>query len=1294
MSKQRKKNEAPEKVAVLLIAGLIVISGMAFIWMSSDAASGDQVTASGTTYYIDPGSGSDTNSGTTKSSPWKTISKVNGASLSSGDTVLFKRGSTFSTALSITRSGSASSHITYADYGTGKKPVFDLGGASSSGISISASSITLRNLVINDTGKQGIMMESTTSGVYNVQILDCEVYNVGSNGILHTYGGGNITIKRARIDGVGNTGIALMGSYSRRLSDVVIQDCFLANSTSNDGITIHEGDSTPKTAAGSNFTLIGNHAQYNAEDGYDITTGNKILMLNNTSWKNRRSAIQLGHSAYDIEIVGHRSKDEGTESTSGATIVVWVDDVTIRDRVFYGGNYPTIFFFNTQSGSAPDNVTFENNYISWNGNRDIVWYDDPVTNMTWTNNIFNAGSTTARHIQFADSNYHPNHKSTTFANNVYYSSGTFKFWDSKDGEFTLSTFKSTYGQDSKALGSDPKLNSNLSPKWDSPVIDAGVDLGRGLDIEMNPIYGARDIGPVEYQPPYKIGSDSPEIKRALRLYNDGKFRYTGSATSNGGAKLVVKPDSGWPSLDWDDARDLVMDMDIQTWDKTGDQARSIKTTVPKTGVKYSYNMGDLISGSTYEVKVDGASIGKQKADSSGFITFTVTHKTTSTTITSAKTAGSDGDNTIGNPTTGDPFIFNISVSDNIAVKNVYVEYWFGSQSHINKTMSGTGPYTYSITVPNTTSSLHYIYHAVDTAGNWEQTKQVNLTILDNDRPLFGTDSSPTSVKAGTSLTFKTTVSDNIGVSAVHVEYWYGTGTKTNATMTGSGPYTYSVTVPNGSTSTLHYIFRSRDQANNWASTPRSDISVTTDSRPVFGTDSTPTKATTGETLTFSVGVTDDNAVGSVHVNYWFGSNAPTNTTMSGSGTYTKLISIPSGSTSTLYYVFKASDSSGNWANTLQSSIIISDNDRPSIGTDSTPSKIKAGSSLTFKVAASDNIGVTGTFVQHWSGTGAKTNSTMMGAGPYSFTMTAPSGVSSISYVFKAKDAAGNWVTSKTSSVAIDNRPQIGMDSTPSRATTGETLSFCVWVTDDNAVAGVHVVYWFGSGKAANSTMTGTGACTKQITIPSDSVASLNYLYKACDGSGNWATSVQHSIPVLDNDAPTLGTDSTPAKGTTGDPFTIKVSVNDNVKMGSAHVEYWFGNGSRTNASMDGSGTYTLLITIPSNSTDPLHYIVRASDSSGNWVSSPKTDVSVKDNDRPIFGDDKSKPSRNETKPGRSGDAGTIIPDIPMEISSNARWDQDLMVILTLTLIAGVLVAIAVLVAVKRTGKRDGMASEE
>jgi PKD repeat protein len=79
--------------------------------------------ASNITYYVDFINGDDSWSGTSVSSPWKTISKVNNTSFSGGNRILFKRNETWNEKLIFSSSGTSFDPIEIGAYGTGNKPV-------------------------------------------------------------------------------------------------------------------------------------------------------------------------------------------------------------------------------------------------------------------------------------------------------------------------------------------------------------------------------------------------------------------------------------------------------------------------------------------------------------------------------------------------------------------------------------------------------------------------------------------------------------------------------------------------------------------------------------------------------------------------------------------------------------------------------------------------------------------------------------------------------------------------------------------------------------------------------------------------------------------------------------------------------------------------------------------------------------------------------------------------------------------------------------------------------------------
>ena len=81
----------------------------------------------GATYYVDncAAPGNDTNNGTSPATAWLTIARVNAQALSAGDSVLLRRGCLWHEKLLPPTSGSSGSPITFADYGSGNKPILD-----------------------------------------------------------------------------------------------------------------------------------------------------------------------------------------------------------------------------------------------------------------------------------------------------------------------------------------------------------------------------------------------------------------------------------------------------------------------------------------------------------------------------------------------------------------------------------------------------------------------------------------------------------------------------------------------------------------------------------------------------------------------------------------------------------------------------------------------------------------------------------------------------------------------------------------------------------------------------------------------------------------------------------------------------------------------------------------------------------------------------------------------------------------------------------------------------------------
>ena len=138
-----------------------------------------------TTYYVSP-SGNDANSGTSTSSPWKSIAKVNAESLSAGDQVLFQGGQSFSGTVKRTSgNGTAASPIVIGSYGSGKATI---SAGSNNGIYLyNVGGYSIQNLnVVGTTGgtqQDGMRLEADSS-LAPITVNDCSVSGFYAAGIL------------------------------------------------------------------------------------------------------------------------------------------------------------------------------------------------------------------------------------------------------------------------------------------------------------------------------------------------------------------------------------------------------------------------------------------------------------------------------------------------------------------------------------------------------------------------------------------------------------------------------------------------------------------------------------------------------------------------------------------------------------------------------------------------------------------------------------------------------------------------------------------------------------------------------------------------------------------------------------------------------------------------------------------------------------------------------------------------------------------------------------------------------
>jgi hypothetical protein len=863
-------------------------------------------------YYLDPDTGSDSNDGTHSSNAWRTFKPVNDLILNPGDSVLFKRGSIFSSerGVIVGDPGSKELPITYGTYGTGPKPVIDLHEAPTSGFYIYTSFIRIENIIVRNCGNQGFIMENRNEGTYGIEIIDCEAYNIGGNGILHARGGGDINIRNFISNNTGNSGIALMGSFDRKLTNVLVEGCNIGNATYNDGITIHEGDSTPRTNAGTGFRLIRNHAEYCAEQGFDISTGSDILMLNNTSTRNGVAGIVLGHSAHDIVIRGHRSWNESTGEGRGANVLIYVGNVTIEASIFLGGSYHTVVLYDPGENGLMGGIRFINNIFKHGGHKDILSIEQGVTGLEMFNNIFTSDSGTGPMILFLDNSIPPNTPRFSLDHNLYYSSTGFKFYTNAMDSFDLQTLRSMFGQETNGIESDPRLDLNMCPFPSSPLIDTGEDDPSNLDIMGSRIYGVRDIGPYEFVPRYILGSDKVPMNQSVTVFEDGRFDdYIDDDVENS-MLIDIQPEGGWITP----ATGAIWKAYEYKIVKVNDSEIDIYEIPLKGYHTLEYRLAGMMQNKGFRIDPGGEELIVSISDINGTLEFSLPGGIERTIkligvlypvlhhVSIPTTA-----------TTGDPFELSFRIASDLEIEKVVVSYSQGSKLNMpNIEKEGSKYVCNIIPLVNSTKQIELIIDATDVTGTTTQSDIYLIPVFDNDPPVIIPFNIPDIIGTGDRFDLWLEVKDNIGMQWVRLVYNYSGEGFRSVDLNVASVIRYSFTAPDNRAGPLSLLVIGVDVNGNTIGKGPYIIDVVDNDAPRFLDISISDIAIRGMTLRLWARIVDNSGYHMGFLEYRFDNDPLMVVPLSKDGDFScATIEVPHQGYNSLSYNFRVSDRAGN-----------------------------------------------------------------------------------------------------------------------------------------------------------------------------------------------------------------------------------------------------------------------------------------------------------------------------------------------------------------------------------------------
>ena len=594
------------------------------------------------------------------------------------------------------------------------------------------------------------------------------------------------------------------------------------------------------------------------------------------------------------------------------------------------------------------------------------------------------------------------------------------------------------------------------------------------------------------------------------------------------------------------------------------------------------------------------------------------------TVTDNDDPNLDSNNSPGSGTTGDNYVFDINVSDNIGVQAVFIMWGHGIRDgNLSLDDDGDGTWSGTIVLDDDLRNLTYRIWFNDTSDNFFVTTVVNVTVTDNDKPNLDSDASPNAGTTGDIFTFDITVSDNIEVGTINVTWSHGD-------LSGNDPLnddvddTWSLSIIlDDSLQDLKYEIQVNDTSGNFIRNGIETITVTDDDNPSLDNDNSPNAGTTGDTYTFDITVSDNIDVASVNVT-WAHGGLWDNVALvdDGDDTWSLTITLDH-SLGGLTYNIQVNDTSGNFVRNATETITVSDNDDPNLDADITPNTGTTGDKLTINITALDNIGVESVNVT-WSHGKFRYDEPLIknGDGSWALTVTLDHNITDLTYSVQINDTTGNYYRCVKRSVAVSDNdiPYIESDDSPTGGTTGDSYTFDFTISDNIDVSSVNVTWRHGANHG-NDTLKDNGDGFWSFTVVLDhSLDILAYSIQVNDSSGNYYRTDMKDVTITDNDLPVFGLNETPSTATTGDAVAFMINVGENIGISEVFVEYWYGKVipmTPDKIIMSGTGQLSAQLTAL-DTLDDLNYRFTARDTSGNIRVSLIGAIKMIDDDSPMI----------------------------------------------------------------------------
>lgn len=529
-----------------------------------------KVAAAGTTYYVDSINGVDSNNGTSTSTAWKTMSKLNGKTFVAGDSIFFKGGTTISGEFDINDSGTSGNVITIGSYGTGRATI---NAGNGDGIHwVNSGYLVVKDLIIYGSGTStnrgsGVRIENSL-GNYDrksyVRVNNITAYNFGfdaanpgnsdcfnGNGI---YVGGNHASQKSGFSDIQITnctaynnqwcGIAISGTWQSNPStycntNVLVQNCVTYDNEGNSaytgnwsgsGIFVNDTDTGTVERCSSYSNGANNPAAApGGPYGIWLHSSKNVTIQYNESYDNTSAGADGGAWDFDAGCINCTLQYNYSHNNKAGLLIYvypdapWYNDnLVVRYNVFENdgntGEYGQIHLMNDSVTDNITNVQIYNNvfYQNSTSSRKIIYHRGGanVYNVYYRNNIFYSDG--AKLLDISGDN-----NRSYFQGNDYYSSGAFNISDDGANYDSLGAWRTATNQEKNG---STNTGYSINPLLTNP--GNGGTIGNAYNLSS--------------LIPYKLQSSSPMINAGLDLYglfsiNPGSVDYFGNSTPNNGS---------------------------------------------------------------------------------------------------------------------------------------------------------------------------------------------------------------------------------------------------------------------------------------------------------------------------------------------------------------------------------------------------------------------------------------------------------------------------------------------------------------------------------------------------------------------------------------------------------------------------------------------------------------------------------------------------------------------------------------------------------------------------------------